>query len=58
MQLLQDGFKYKVELSTKPEKAMGSDELWEKTTSGLMQALEEVGMSYTLNPKAIYILEN
>ena len=44
------GFKYKVELSTKPEKAMGSDELWEKATSGLMQALEEVGMSYTLNP--------
>lgn len=44
------GFKYKVELSTKPEKAMGSDELWEKATSGLMQALEEAGMSYTLNP--------
>lgn len=44
------GFKYKVELSTKPEKAMGSDELWEKATSGLMQALEEVGMPYTLNP--------
>jgi len=44
------GFNYKVELSTKPEKAMGSDELWEKATSGLMQALEEVGMPYTLNP--------
>lgn len=44
------GFNYKVELSTKPEKAMGSDELWEKATQGLIDALEEVDMPYTVNP--------
>lgn len=44
------GFNYKVELSTKPDKAMGSDELWEKATEGLKQALEEVGLPYTINP--------
>ncbi|HOV43926.1 MAG TPA: threonine--tRNA ligase, partial [Syntrophothermus lipocalidus] len=38
------GFSYHVELSTKPEKAMGSDEIWEKATGALRQALEEKGM--------------
>ncbi|NSW81935.1 MAG: threonine--tRNA ligase [Syntrophothermus sp.] len=43
------GFSYHVELSTKPEKAMGSDEIWEKATGALRQALEEKGMEYKIN---------
>lgn len=43
------GFPYHVELSTKPEKAMGSDEIWEVATTTLKQALEEKGMSYKIN---------
>ena len=44
------GFKYKVELSTKPEKAIGSDEDWEVATEALREALEAKGMDYQLNP--------
>ncbi len=44
------GFEYAVELSTKPEDAMGSDELWEKATEGLKNALEKVGKDYKINP--------
>lgn len=43
------GFTYHVELSTKPEKAMGSDEIWDKATTALRQALEEKGMDYKVN---------
>lgn len=43
------GFKYHVELSTKPEKAMGSEELWEKATDALKQALDEKEMPYVIN---------
>ena len=44
------GFKeYEVELSTKPEKAMGSDEIWEKATSALEEALKEKGIKYKVN---------
>lgn len=43
------GFKYKVELSTKPEKAMGSDEIWEMATSALEDALKSIGMEYKVN---------
>lgn len=43
------GFKYHVELSTKPEKAMGSDELWEQATQALSQAMHELGMEYKIN---------
>ena len=43
------GFKYFVELSTKPEKAIGSDELWEKATNALIEALEEKGLDYKVN---------
>ena len=35
------GLSYHAELSTKPEKAMGSDEVWEVATSALQQALDE-----------------
>ena len=44
------GLSYHAELSTKPEKAMGSDEVWEVATSALQQALDERGMPYKINP--------
>jgi len=43
------GFSYHVELSTKPDKAMGSDEMWEKATNALRDALEDKGMNYIVN---------
>ncbi|MEW6624968.1 MAG: threonine--tRNA ligase [Bacillota bacterium] len=43
------GFEYKVELSTKPEKAMGSDEIWEKAINSLKEALDDKGISYKVN---------
>jgi len=43
------GFKYRVELSTKPEKAMGSDEIWEIATSTLEDALKSKGLEYKVN---------
>ncbi|MCR4440724.1 MAG: threonine--tRNA ligase [Peptococcaceae bacterium] len=44
------GFEYRVELSTKPAKAMGSDEEWEMATQALKKALEVKGMDYRINP--------
>jgi len=43
------GFPYHVELSTKPEKAMGSDEIWDLATNALIQAMQEKGMEYKVN---------
>ena len=43
------GFKYHVELSTRPEDSMGSDEDWEIATNGLRQALDELGLNYVVN---------
>lgn len=43
------GLSYKVELSTKPEKAMGSDEIWEVATNSLKDVLEATGMDYKIN---------
>lgn len=43
------GFSYHVELSTKPEKAMGSDEIWEMATNALIKALNEKGLEYKVN---------
>ncbi|BCV22016.1 threonine--tRNA ligase [Moorella sp. Hama-1] len=43
------GFKYHVELSTRPDNAMGSAEIWETATSALRQALEAQGMPYAVN---------
>ena len=43
------GFKYSVELSTRPENSMGSDEDWEAATNGLITALNKLGMPYTIN---------
>ena len=43
------GFKYHVELSTRPEDSMGSDEDWETATEGLRSALDELGLPYVVN---------
>ena len=43
------GFKYHVELSTRPEDSMGSDEDWEIATEGLRSALDELGLPYVVN---------
>ncbi|WZL74493.1 threonine--tRNA ligase [Clostridiaceae bacterium 35-E11] len=43
------GFKYHMELSTRPENSMGSDEDWEMATNALKEALEEKGLDYKLN---------
>lgn len=43
------GFKYFVELSTRPEDSMGSDEDWEAATNGLKTALEKLNLPYTIN---------
>ena len=42
-------FTYHVELSTRPENSMGSDEDWEMATNGLKNALDELGLSYVIN---------
>ncbi len=43
------GFEYKVELSTRPEDSMGSDEDWEMATEGLRKALDELKLDYVVN---------
>ena len=43
------GFKYHVELSTRPEDSMGSDEDWEMATEGLRGALDDLGLNYVVN---------
>ena len=45
----QFGFEYFVELSTRPEDSMGSDEDWEMATNGLKKALEDMGLDYIVN---------
>ncbi|MCX7731358.1 MAG: threonine--tRNA ligase, partial [Candidatus Caldatribacterium sp.] len=42
-------FEYEVELSTRPEKSIGSDEMWEMATRALREALEDVQIPYTVN---------
>ncbi|RXJ67960.1 threonine--tRNA ligase [Halarcobacter ebronensis] len=42
-------FKYEIEVSTKPEKAIGDDIFWEKTTKGIMDALDEKGINYGID---------
>lgn len=45
----QFGFPYRVELSTRPENSMGSDEDWERAEQGLRDALESMGIEYVVN---------
>ena len=42
-------FNYHVELSTRPENSIGSDEDWERATQGLKDALDEIGRDYVIN---------
>ena len=43
------GFKYSVELSTRPDDSMGSDEDWQAATDGLINALNKLNLPYTVN---------
>ena len=43
------GFEYEVELSTRPEKSIGSDEEWELATNALTKAMDGIGVSYKIN---------
>ncbi len=43
------GFKYTVELSTRPENSIGTDEMWAMATDGLQGALDDLGVQYTIN---------
>ncbi|MBI5232000.1 MAG: threonine--tRNA ligase, partial [Coriobacteriales bacterium] len=43
------GFEYTAELSTRPEKSMGTDEQWEHATEALVAALQQRGMDYEIN---------
>ena len=43
------GFPYHVELSTRPENSIGTDEMWEQATNGLQGALDELGVKYVIN---------
>lgn len=43
------GLEYHVELSTRPENSMGSDELWEISTNALREAIEKTGVPYQIN---------
>lgn len=43
------GFKYHIELSTRPEDSLGTDEQWEKATEGLKNALDSIGKKYKIN---------
>ena len=44
------GFEYEIELSTKPEKAIGSQEIWNMAESALAGALDKLGRKYKINP--------
>jgi len=43
------GFDYSVELSTRPENSIGTDEMWEQATEGLKSALDSLGVDYKIN---------
>lgn len=43
------GFKYHIELSTRPEDSLGTDEQWDRATEGLKNALDSIGKKYKIN---------
>ena len=45
----QFGFEYAIELSTRPDDSMGSDEDWQRAEDGLREALDKMGATYTVN---------
>ena len=44
------GFEFRVELSTRPEKRLGTDEVWDKAEGALASALQAFGLEYKINP--------
>lgn len=44
------GFEYQINLSTKPDKAIGDDSVWEKAETAIKEALDEINHQYELNP--------
>lgn len=46
------GFSYEMEISTKPEKSIGSDAVWEQATEALKGALNRCGISYKIDEGA------
>ncbi|MEI3376717.1 MAG: threonine--tRNA ligase [Coriobacteriales bacterium] len=46
----ESGFEYMAEISTRPEKSIGTDEMWEKAESFLREAIERRGIPYEINP--------
>ena len=44
------GFEYTAEISTRPEKSVGTEEQWERATESLFTALDERGLAYEINP--------
>ena len=44
------GFDVRLELSTRPDERIGSDELWDRSEAALIQALDRQGLEYDLNP--------
>jgi len=43
------GFPFKLEVSTRPDKSIGSDDAWERATSALVDTLDELGLEYDIN---------
>ncbi len=43
------GFQYEMEISTRPEKSIGTDQDWERATAALLKAIEDKGLPYTVN---------
>jgi threonyl-tRNA synthetase len=43
------GFRYEMEISTRPEKSIGTDEDWERATTALLKAMKDKGMAYSIN---------
>lgn len=44
------GYEYEVDVATRPEKSIGSDENWDRATEALMQAVRELGLDYQVDP--------
>ena len=44
------GYAYEIYVSTRPEQSIGSDEVWERATSNLIQAVEEMDLDYEIDP--------
>jgi threonyl-tRNA synthetase len=44
------GFEYSAEISTRPEKSVGTDDMWERSTAALFEALDQRGLAYEVNP--------